>query len=79
MQVLDSDPANWKALYRRGQAHAAMGDVARAISVLGLALEAATPEHSAAVAEKMEAARRTRSQMAGDAPQVMLRLRAVGF
>jgi tetratricopeptide (TPR) repeat protein len=79
MQVLDNDPANWNALYRRGQAHAAMGDMARAVSVLEAALEAAPPEQSQAVAEKLEAARRTRSQTAGDAPQVMFPLRAVGF
>lgn len=71
-QVLDIDPANWKALYRRGQAHAAMGDVGRAVIVLEAALEAAPRDQSSAIAEKLAATRRTQAQRVADEQQVCL-------
>lgn len=61
-EVLDIDPANWKALYRRGQAHAAVGDGNRAVLDLEAARAASPTSESAAVEEKLEAARSLRAQ-----------------
>lgn len=62
MQVLESDPANWKALSRPGQAHAAVGDVTRALLDLDAALEAAPTNESSVIEARLEAARRLRAE-----------------
>ena len=64
--VLEGDAANWKALYRRGQAHAAMGEMDYAVPVLEAALAAAPPDKAAAVTEKLEDVRRIAAQRARD-------------
>lgn len=75
MQVLDDDPANWKALFRRGQAHAVMGDTARAVNTLEAALDAAPVSKAREITEKLEAARRALAQMPRDEHEVWMNSR----
>ena len=58
MQVLEIEPGNRKALYRRGQGHVAMGDAHLAVPDLEAALVASPANEKGPIAEKLEAARK---------------------
>lgn len=60
--MLDIEPGNRKALYRRGQGHAAAGDAHRAVPDLEAALAASPANEKEAIAEKLEAARKLASE-----------------
>ena len=75
--VLDGESNNRKALYRRGQAYAAMGDAKRAVPDLEAALAASPDGEKEAIKAKLDAARKLASTQGDDVVEEIEEVRKV--